>query len=152
MTTFDFAPLFRTAIGFDRMADTLESAYRADAGAGYPPYNIELTGEDEYRISMAVAGFTRDDLDIEVKQNILRVAGAKKENQETRKFLHRGIANRSFERSFQLADYVRVDGAEIRDGLLHIDLVREIPEAMKPRRVEIKSESDHLIESKANAA
>ncbi|MES9937687.1 MAG: Hsp20 family protein [Sedimenticola sp.] len=152
MTTFDFAPLFRTAIGFDRMADTLESAYRADAGAGYPPYNIELTGEDEYRISMAVAGFTRDDLDIEVKQNILRVAGAKKENQEARKFLHRGIANRSFERSFQLADYVRVDCAEIRDGLLHIDLVREIPEAMKPRRVEIKSESDHLIESKANAA
>ncbi|MES9876915.1 MAG: Hsp20 family protein [Candidatus Sedimenticola sp. PURPLELP] len=152
MTNFDFAPLFRTAIGFDRLADTLESAYRSDSGAGYPPYNIELTGDDEYRISMAVAGFTRDDLDIEVKQNILRVTGAKKDDQQSRKFLHRGIANRSFERSFQLADYVRVDGAEIRDGLLHVELVREIPEAMKPRRVEIKSDGDHLIESKANAA
>jgi molecular chaperone IbpA len=151
MTSYDFTPLFRTAIGFDRLADALESANRADAG-GYPPYNIELTGEDQYRISMAVAGFTTNDLELEVNQNILRVRGAKKEDTSSRKFLHRGIANRSFERSFQLADYVRVHGAEIRDGLLHVDLVREIPEAMKPRRIEIKSDSDHLIEGKVSAA
>jgi len=101
---------------------------------------------------MAVAGFTDDDLDIEVKQNILRVRGAKKDETPNAKFLHRGIATRSFERSFQLADYVRVEGAELRDGLLHVDLVREIPEAMKPRRIEIKSERGQLIEEKAEVA
>jgi len=152
MTTFDFTPLFRTAIGFDRLTDALESAYQMDSSNGYPPYNIELTGEDKYRISMAVAGFSDKDLEIEVKQNILRVRGAKKNEAQERKFLHRGIANRSFERSYQLADYVRVDSAAINDGLLHIDLVREIPEAMKSRRIEIKSEHDHLIESKVDAA
>jgi len=148
----DFTPLFRTAIGFDRLTEALESAYRADTSGGYPPYNIELTGEDQYRITMAVAGFTDDDLDIEVKQNILRVRGAKKDETPNAKFLHRGIATRSFERSFQLADYVRVEGAELRDGLLHVDLVREIPEAMKPRRIEIKSERGQLIEEKAEVA
>ena len=147
----DFTPLFRTAIGFDRLANTLETAYRADAG-GYPPYNIEVQGEDHYRITMAVAGFTDRELDVEVKENVLRVSGAKRDDDQDRHYLHRGIANRSFERSFQLADYVRVSGAEMKDGLLHIDLVREIPEAMKPRRIEIRSDHEHLIESKTEAA
>ena len=151
MTTFDFSPLFRTAIGFDRMARNLESAYRTDA-SGYPPYNIEVLGEDQYRISMALAGFTADDLDIEVKENVLRVTGEKKESDGERVFLHRGIANRSFERSFQLADYVRVKSAELKDGMLHIELAREIPEAMKPRRIPIGNGSDKLIEGKAEAA
>lgn len=152
MTAFDLTPLFRTAIGFDRLARNLESASRADAG-GYPPYNIEVCGEDTYRITMAVAGFTGDDLEIEVKENMVRVVGAKKEDEKERQYLHRGIATRAFERSFQLADYVRVEGAELKDGLLHIDLVREIPEAMKPRRIEIKHGGDsRLIENSAEAA
>lgn len=149
MTTFDFTPLFRTAIGFDRLANALESAHRADAG-GYPPYNIELTGEDQYRISMAVAGFTADEIDIEVKQNLLTVTGRKGAEVADRRFLHRGIANRNFERAYQLADYVRVESADLKDGLLHIDLVREIPESMKPRRIEIRGQDDKLIESRAD--
>ena len=146
MTTFDFSPLFRSAIGFDRLARNLESAYRSDAG-GYPPYNIEVLEEDRYRISMALAGFTADDLDIEVKENVLRVAGDKKQSEADRVYLHHGIANRSFERSFQLADYVRVDSAALKDGMLHIELKREIPEAMKPRRIAIETDSSgKLIE------
>ncbi|MEJ1296785.1 MAG: Hsp20 family protein [Candidatus Sedimenticola sp. (ex Thyasira tokunagai)] len=151
MTTFDFTPLFRSAIGFDRLANALETANRYESN-GYPPYNIELTGEDDYRITMAVAGFTDDDLEIEIKQNILKVTGGKKDDSNGRTFLHRGIANRSFERSYQLADYVRVENAELQNGLLHIDLVREIPEAMKPRRIKINGSSETLIETKANAA
>ena len=151
MTNFDFTPLFRSAIGFDRLADALETATRVENG-GYPPYNIERTSEDHYRISMAVAGFSQNDLVLEVKENILKVSGAKKDDANERQFLHRGIATRSFERSFQLADYVRVLGAELKDGLLHVDLAREIPEAMKPRRIEIRSDDDHLIESKVDAA
>ncbi|MCB1786349.1 MAG: Hsp20 family protein [Chromatiaceae bacterium] len=151
MTTFDFTPLFRTAIGFDRLAHALETANRAEAG-GYPPYNIELTGEDQYRISMAVAGFTADEIDIEVKENRLTVTGKKDADVADRRFLHRGIANRNFERSYQLADYVRVDGAELKDGLLHIDLVREVPDSMKPRRIQIRGSEEKLIESKVEAA
>lgn len=152
MTTFDFTPLFRTAIGFDRLANALESANRADAG-GYPPYNIELTGEDRYRISLAVAGFAADELDIQVKDNMLTVAGRKAGENGERRFLHRGIATRGFERSYQLADYVRVRGADLKDGLLHIDLVREVPESMKPRRIEIGTQGDDkLIEGKVEAA
>lgn len=151
MSTIDFTPLFRTAIGFDHLAEVLESAYRSEAG-GYPPYNIEVTGTDRYRITMAVAGFTRDDLDLQVKENILSVSGARKEDDGKRKYLHRGIATRSFERQFQLADYVRVSGAELKDGLLHISLVREIPEAMKPRRIEISNSDDRLIEGDAAAS
>lgn len=151
MNAFDFTPLFRTAIGFDRLANALESATRADAG-GYPPYNIELTGEDQYRISMAVAGFSADEIDIEVKENLLTISGRKGSEVADRKFLHRGIANRNFERTYQLADYVRVDGAELKDGLLHVDLVREVPESMKPRRIEIRGQDDRLIESKVEAA
>ena len=151
MTTFDFTPLFRTAIGFDRLANALESANRAEAG-GYPPYNIELTGEDQYRISLAVAGFSADEIDIEVKENVLTVAGKKADDIADRRYLHRGIATRGFQRSYQLADYVRVDSADLKDGLLHIDLVREVPEAMKPRRIEIRGQDDKLIEGNVNAA
>ncbi len=151
MNAFDFTPLFRTAIGFDRLAHALESATRADAG-GYPPYNIELTGEDQYRISMAVAGFSADEIDIEVKENLLTISGRKGAEVTDRKYLHRGIANRNFERTYQLADYVRVDGAELKDGLLHVDLVREVPESMKPRRIEIRGQDEKLIESEVEAA
>lgn len=150
MTSFDFSPLFRSAIGFDRLTDALESARRADTN-GYPPYNIELTGDDQYRITMAVAGFSTDELQIEVRENKLKVTGAKADDQPERHYLYRGIANRSFERVYQLADHVRVESAEVKDGLLHVDLVREIPEAMKPRRIEIRG-ADKLIEGKANAA
>jgi molecular chaperone IbpA len=152
MMMIDFTPLFRTAVGYDRLASMLEEAARSDAN-GYPPYNIELTGEDRYRITMAVAGFTENDLDIEVKQNVIRVSGKKAAEERERKFLYRGIANRAFERRFQLADYVRVEGAQLENGLLLVDLVREIPEAMRPRRIEIKStEVKPAIESKAEAA
>lgn len=139
MTTIDFSPLFRSMIGFDRMTSALETAYRTEPG-GYPPYNIEATEENAYRITMAVAGFSEQDLSLEAKENILTVAGGRPEEDETagRRFLYRGIANRSFERKFQLADYVRVVDARLINGLLHIDLRREIPEAMKPRRIEIK--------------
>jgi molecular chaperone IbpA len=146
MNAFDFSPLFRTAIGFDRLANALESANRADAG-GYPPYNIELTGEDKYRITLAVAGFSTDEIDIEVKENLLKVAGKKSADVADRQFLHRGIANRNFERTYQLADYVRVEGADLQDGLLHIDLKREVPETMKPRRIEIRGQKERLIEN-----
>jgi len=150
MTSFDFSPLFRSAIGFDRLTDALESARRLDTN-GYPPYNIELTGEDQYRITMAVAGFSPDELEIEVKEGKLRVSGRKGEDSNERHYLYRGIANRSFERVYQLADHVRVEGAEVKDGLLHIDLLREIPEAMKPRRIEIRG-AKKAIESQADAA
>lgn len=148
MTTFDFTPLFRTAIGFDRLARSLETAQRAEAG-GYPPYNIEVCAEDQYRITMAVAGFTEEDLEIEVKENVLRVAGVRHDDGKEHQYLHRGIANRSFERTFQLADHVRVEGAALKNGLLHIELAREIPEAMKPRRIEIKTGTSKLIEAEA---
>jgi molecular chaperone IbpA len=153
MTTIDFTPLFRSAIGFDRLASALESAYRSEAG-GYPPYNIEMVGQDKYRISMAVAGFSRDELDIMVKESILTVSGSRKEdaNDKERRFLYRGIATRNFERQFQLADYVKVVDARLEDGLLHVELVREIPEAMKPRQIEIRSEEGRVIENKAQDA
>jgi molecular chaperone IbpA len=150
MNAFDFTPLFRTAIGFDRLAHALESANRADAG-GYPPYNIELTGEDRYRITLAVAGFRADEIDIEARDNLLRIAGQKGTDVADRQFLHRGIANRNFERTYQLADYVRVEGADLSDGLLHVDLRREIPEAMKPRRIEIRGQHDRLIDSETDS-
>jgi molecular chaperone IbpA len=152
MTMIDFSPLFRTAVGFDHLAAMLDEASRTESN-GYPPYNIELTGEDRYRVTMAVAGFGDSDLDLEVKQGVLRISGRKTEDSKERKFLHRGIANRAFERRFQLADYVRVAGAHLQDGLLHIDLVREIPEAMKPRKIAIGNGPDKpAIEGKAKAA
>ncbi len=155
MTTIDFSPLLRSMIGFDRMSSALETAYRSEAG-GYPPYNIEVSGDNDYRITMAVAGFTEKDLTMEVKENILTVSGARPDDDEKgqARFLYRGIANRSFERKFQLADYVRVLDARLENGLLHVDLRREIPEAMKPRKIEIRGDSGRYIEaeSKAQAA
>jgi molecular chaperone IbpA len=154
MRHFDLTPLYRSTIGFDRIGSLLDtlSAFEGDAPS-YPPYNIERVGENEYRISMAVAGFGEGDLDIEVKENTLSIRGDKRVEQEDSTFLHRGIASRRFERRFQLADYVVVKGASLENGLLDVDLVRELPEAMKPRTIQItnKSETDtpKVIDSKA---
>ncbi len=139
MRHFDFSPLYRSTVGFDRMFTMLDSLGQPENGQSYPPYNIERTGENAYRITMAVAGFSEDELSIEARRNALTVSGqkAEDENAENREFLHRGIAARAFERRFQLADHVEVTGAELVNGLLHIDLKREIPEDMKPRRIDI---------------
>jgi molecular chaperone IbpA len=138
MDGYDFAPLFRSTIGFDHLTRLVDSANRLDAGASYPPYNIEVTGENAYRLTMAVAGFAAEDLDITVKENALLVSGRSRKEEET-EYLHHGLARRAFERRFQLADHIKVSGAALENGLLHVDLVREIPEAMKPRKVEIVS-------------
>jgi molecular chaperone IbpA len=132
----DFSPLYRSAIGFDRLAQLFDDAQRA-ADTAYPPYNIELVSEDKYQITMAVAGFQRSELDIEVERDTLKITGRKQKDETKRTFLHRGIASRDFEHRFQLADHVKVVGAKMDNGLLHIELVREIPEAMKPRKVSI---------------
>ena len=142
MRTFDFAPFYRSTVGFDRLFSTLDQLVGMEGSAsGYPPYDIERTGENAYRISVAVAGFTDADVSIEVKENTLTVRGEKQMNNEetTGEVLYRGIAARNFERSFQLADHVEVIGASVENGLLHVDLVREIPEAMKPRVIPIMS-------------
>ena len=136
MRQFDFAPLYRSTVGFDRLAQLMDSVGGFD-GEAYPPYNIERLGDNEYRITMAVAGFAKDELQIDVKESTLLVAGNKRPDDKPRNFLHRGIAARTFERRFQLADYVEVKGAEFKDGLLHIDLQRNLPERMKPRTVSI---------------
>ena len=152
MRTIDFAPLYRSVVGFDRLANLLETA-AADGAAGYPPYNIERTDENAYRIDIAVAGFRPEELNIEVKENLLTVQGRKTANDDTRKYLHRGLAERNFERRFQLADYVVVSDANLADGLLSISLKRELPEALKPRRVEITSGSQgQLIDGDAEKA
>ena len=138
MRTYDFTPLYRATVGFDRIADLMDRALTADvAQPAYPPYNIEKTAENGYRISIAVAGFTPDELSVEVKEATLVVAARKAGDEPERHFLHRGIATRAFERRFALADHVRVDGAAHEHGMLHIDLVRETPEALKPRRIAI---------------
>lgn len=139
MRAIDFAPLYRSTIGFDRVFSMLDNLAQPDQGTSYPPYNIERTGDNEYRISIAVAGFGEKDLSIESKENTLTVAGSKGENseQDDKEMLFQGIAGRTFERRFQLADYVEVRAANLENGLLHIDLVREIPEAMKPRQIAI---------------
>lgn len=141
MRTFDLSPLYRSTVGFDRLFNLLDGANGVDAGTGYPPYNIERTGENAYAITMAVAGFGEDDINIEVKENGLTVSGAQtsETEEEAREFLHRGIATRNFERRFQLADHVEVKGANLANGLLTIELERVIPEALKPRRIEIQS-------------
>lgn len=141
MQTLDLSPLYRSFVGIDRLIDMVDSAARADAaGNGYPPFNIEEAGENAYRIELAVAGFGEDDLDVEVRENVLVVAG-RKQSEEKRQFLHRGIAERAFERRFNLADHVIVEGAQLENGLLVIELKRELPEAMKPRKVAISSTS-----------
>ena len=151
MRTADFSPLYRSVVGFDRLAALLETA-SADAATGYPPYNIERTDENAYRIEIAVAGFRPDELNIEVKENLLTVQGRKAANDDQRRFLHRGLAERDFERRFQLADYVVVTEAKLSDGLLAISLKRELPEALKPRRIEIATvEATGLIEGEKAA-
>lgn len=153
MRTYDFTPLYRSAVGFDRMARLLESAATRQE-AGWPPYNIETTGENAYRIEIAVAGFKSDELNIEAKENQLTVTGRKTANDDAgteRTFLHRGLAERDFERRFQLADYVVIKGAELANGLLTIDLARELPEALKPRRIDI-AQPKALIEGKGKKA
>ncbi len=140
MRTYDFSPLYRATVGFDRIADLMDRALATDvAQPTYPPYNIEKTDENAYRISLAVAGFTPDELTVEVKEGTLVVAARKAAEEGERRFLHRGIATRAFERRFALADHVRVTGAVHEHGMLHIDLVRETPEALKPRRIAIAS-------------
>jgi molecular chaperone IbpA len=152
MRHLDLTPLYRSTIGFDRLGSLLDtlSSFEGEAPS-YPPYNIERVGENEYRISMAVAGFGEGDLAIEVKENALSIRGEKRTEQEDGTYLHRGIASRSFERRFQLADHVLVKGAALENGLLHVDLVRELPEAMKPRIIPIATKTDKakVIDSKA---
>ena len=137
-TALDFSPLFRSTIGFDRLAQLLENASRFEP-TNWPPYHIEKTGEDAYRITMAVAGFAPDEIEVVAKPNLLTVSGQKAKSEEGVQYLHRGIATRSFRQTFELADYVKVADAKLDNGLLMIELVREVPEAMKPRRIEIKA-------------
>lgn len=140
MRTYDLTPFYRSTVGFDRLFDLLDTATKVDTTGGYPPYNIERTGDDTYRISMAVAGFSLNDLKIEVKENALTVAGEKADGKDEQRgeFLHRGIANRAFERQFQLADHVVVTDASLENGLLHIDLERRVPEEKKAKLIAIK--------------
>jgi molecular chaperone IbpA len=149
MRSFDFAPFYRSTVGFDRLFSMLDQVGGVEGSApSYPPYNIERSGENAYRISVAVAGFTDADLSIEVKENTLRIRGEQTNDEEkSADVLYQGIAARNFERSFQLADHVQVKGASLENGLLHVDLVREIPEAMKPRAIPIAS-SGKLLEVK----
>lgn len=153
MRTFDFSPLYRSAVGFDRMTSLLDAAQKNAAADSYPPYDIVKTGEDAYQISIAVAGFSPQDLDLEVRDGQLVVVGkGANESNEDVNFLHRGIARREFERRFQLADHVEVKAADLKDGLLVIDLVREIPEAMKPRKIEIETAKTVIEDQTAKAA
>ncbi len=153
MRTFDLAPLYRATVGFDGIADLMDRVLTQDAGVtNYPPYNIEKLADGSWRISIAVAGFTADELAVEARENALVVTAKKAEDTTGRTFLHRGIATRAFERRFHLADHVRVSGASHLDGMLHIDLVKEVPEALKPRRIEIArqaAQDANLVEAKA---
>jgi molecular chaperone IbpA len=147
MRHFDLTPLYRSTVGFDRLAQLLDSATGGDFDAPYPPYNIERLGENEYRITMAVAGFSPDEIKVDVKESTLTVRGEKKPDAEAadgegKRYLHRGIAARSFERRFQLADHVEVRGADLKDGLLNVDLVRNLPERMRPRSIPIGAGSE----------
>ena len=153
MRTIDLSPLYRSLVGFDRLADQLDAAARTEAASGYPPYNIERTGENDYRIEIAVAGFKPDELTVEVKENLLTVTGRKAANDgDAKQYLHRGLAERNFERKFQLTDYLIVVDADLSNGLLSIALKRELPEALKPRTVEIKSSAaSTLIEGEKAA-
>ncbi|MTI11102.1 MULTISPECIES: Hsp20 family protein [Curvivirga] len=150
MRDLDFSPLFRNAIGFDRMARLMDNIASEGAGNSYPPYNIEQLDENGYQISMAVAGFSDNELDIEVLENQLKVTGKKdldQDSEDQRNFLHRGIAQRAFERRFSLADYIKVTGAKLEHGLLHIKLVRDIPEAKKPKAVQIETSAPKSLEA-----
>ena len=142
-------PLYRTLVGFDRIASLMDQAARLDAAPGYPPFNIEQTSEDAFRIELAVAGFGEDDLSIEYKQNSLIVAGARKQPEAQRNYIHRGIAERSFERRFGLADHVRVAAAKLENGLLTIELARELPEQLKPRKIAISNANAGALKAKS---
>ena len=147
MRTFDLAPLYRSTVGFDRLFSMLDGF---EAAPGYPPYNIERTGENDYRITVAVAGFGENELSLEAKENTLTIKGEKQVKQDNSgEVLYQGIAGRAFERQFQLADYVQVKGAALENGLLHVDLVREIPEAKRPRRIAIGNDQPKVVEAKA---
>jgi molecular chaperone IbpA len=149
MRPVDFAPLYRSTVGFDRLFNLLDSVTGPDqANPGYPPYNIERLGENDYRITMAVAGFAQDEIRVDVKEQTLTVTGAKKPEEKERRYLHRGIAARNFERRFQLADHVEVKGADLQDGMLHVDLVRNVPERLKARTIAIgKGEAPKQVEA-----
>ena len=152
MRAYDFAPLYRSSIGFDRIASLFDQAAGLDDGTAFPPYNIERLGENDYRITMAVAGFTRDEITAELNAGVLTVTGTKVGDEDnSRQFLHRGIAGRAFARRFQLADHVEVKSADLRDGLLHIDLVRNVPERLKPRTIAIGQESNQTGQLEAAA-
>ncbi len=147
MRNLDLSPLYRATVGFDRMADLMDRALTADTAAStYPPYNIEKTGEDAYRITLAVAGFSADDLSVEMRDGAVVVTARKPESDDARTYLHRGIATRAFERKFTLAEHIRVEGAGYQDGMLHIDLVREVPEALKPRQIAINKPAPKSVE------
>ena len=153
MTTFDFSPLYSSSIGFDRLAGLMDAATRGErAQTAYPPYNIEKVEENNYRITMAVAGFAEADLSLEVHNNQMLVKGRKTPSDEQRTYLHQGIAERAFEHRFQLADYVRVKEANLENGLLHVELVRELPDEMKPRNIAIKTGGFSQIRSEEKAA
>ncbi len=152
MRTFDFAPLFRSTIGFDHLTSLMDAvAQREQSQPSYPPYNIELLGTDQYRITMAIAGFVDSELQIQSERQTLTVKGKKAEDGKERNYLHQGIAGRNFERVFQLADHVKVTSATLENGLLNIDLVREIPEIMKPRQIAINGKAPQLLETSAQA-
>jgi len=137
MRTYNTTPLYRSIVGFDRLAALLDAAAKTESAGGYPPYNIESVGENAYRVEIAVAGFKAEELSIEAKENVLTVTGRKADNDSGRRFLHQGLAARNFDRRFQLADYVTVSSAQLADGLLSIDLKRELPESLKPRQIPI---------------
>src|SRR5215469_611706 len=152
MDRFDFSPLFRSTIGFDRLTRMVDAATRVDtASLAYPPHNIEKTGEDAYRWTMAVAGFSQDELDITSQENTLLVTGKAKKDEGEDRYLHRGIARRAFERRFSLADHIKVVGASLVNGMLHVDLVREVPETAKPRKIQIGSGAPQMVEQKQAA-
>ena len=147
----DYSPFYRSTIGFDRLFNLLDTATKFDSGSTYPPYDIEATGENQYRITMAVAGFAEADLDIQAHENTLTIKGNKAQAEDERRYLYHGIAGRSFERRFSLADHVVVSGAKLENGLLHVELKREVPEALKPRKIEISggSQKEKVLETNA---
>jgi molecular chaperone IbpA len=147
MRHFDFTPLNRSAIGFDRLAHFFNEAQRAEAAPSYPPYNIELVADDKYRITMALAGFDRSELEIESERDMLKIVGRKQKTESQGQFLHRGIAARDFEHSFRLADHVKVIGAKLDNGLLNIELIREVPEVYKPRKIMIDGDNMQLVQT-----
>ena len=150
MRHFDLTPLYRATVGFDRLADLMDRAAAAEQGQTYPPYNIERTGDDAWRITVAVAGFGEDELSVEMRENAVIISGRKAKEEGERTFLHRGIATRAFERRFHLAEHVRATGARVTNGMLDVELVREVPEALKPRRIEITSgETGQTVEARA---